>query len=282
MKVIKATKFFCVSIIVAILISGCASTTQFKTSPSSASVYIDGLYSGTTPLAYKDSKMAGASTSFAFKKDGYKDLYINLKKNEQLDYRALIGGIMFIYPLLWLKKYDPVHYYELEKIEGYKSTISIPDTNHYPIPDTNHYLRGEDERIIVTVDSVIRSISFPEIFKIPYERDVIYHPPSKGYEYVLVQLTIDEKKDLNIEPTEENISKSYLKNERGFSNPVETERVSDNPIGVLTKVHRSMLFEMVKSETPIQLRYYYFYGLGSSKGKVIKAAYIDIDLILHE
>jgi hypothetical protein len=87
------------------------------------------------------------------KKDGYKDLFILLKRNELLHMGALIGGIMFIYPLLWIKKYNPVHYYDLKKLAD--------DTQVISAPDNSHYLLGEDEQIKVTIDSVKRSVSLP-------------------------------------------------------------------------------------------------------------------------
>jgi len=123
-----AQRTVCILIALAILFSGCASTTLFKTSPTSADIYINEQKVGITPYSHTDRKAAGASTSIFFQKEGYKDLYINLKRNEQLAVGALIAGIWLLVPLFWIKKYDPVHYYEMEKVGSDKQLISAIDS----------------------------------------------------------------------------------------------------------------------------------------------------------
>jgi hypothetical protein len=106
-----------------ILSSGCASTTLLTTVPTGATVYLKDIAQGTTPYSYSDNKIALSSTPITFKKEGYKDLNIVLKKNERPAIGAIIGGIVAYVPLLWFAKYKDSHFYELEKID-----IFLPDS----------------------------------------------------------------------------------------------------------------------------------------------------------
>ena len=82
----------------AIIISGCASTTILATSPDNAYVYIRGQNRGKTPYKYSDIKVAFSSTPVTFRKTGYHDKKITLKKNEEIDVGALFGGLICYFP----------------------------------------------------------------------------------------------------------------------------------------------------------------------------------------
>lgn len=47
------------------------------------------------------------------KREGYEDFYTNLRKNEQVDVGAIIGGVFFLFPFIWTMGYNPSHHYEL-------------------------------------------------------------------------------------------------------------------------------------------------------------------------
>ncbi|MDO9340837.1 MAG: PEGA domain-containing protein [Bacteroidales bacterium] len=294
MKATKITKSICILLVLSILISGCASTTLFQTSPSFASVYVNGQNVGTTPYKYSDRKAAGASTSIAFKKDGYKDLYINLKRNEQLDMGALISGIFFIYPLIWLKKYNPVHYYDLENLGDGKHVISVSDTAHY--------LKGEDEQIKITIDSVIRANSLPESLKRDHKThtetlntDFTLPSLSEGNDYVFIYYTVVEKRDLNISLMDSKLDNSYVKDDFGKLYGVVLARgpyiikyvggsVFWNPkLFQGTELEKEfLLFEVPKKTMPIQMKFLYRYMEESTRAKQIKIGQIDIDLVQHD
>lgn len=109
----KTDRFLCIILIEAILFSGCASTTLFRTSPESSDVYISGSKKGETPFYYTDRKTIGSSTLITFRKNGYNDLNVKLKRNEALDIGPFIGGLVVLVPWLWLTQYDSVHTYQL-------------------------------------------------------------------------------------------------------------------------------------------------------------------------
>ena len=111
--------------------SGCASTTLLTTAPTGATVYVKDVAQGTTPYRYSDTKVALSSTPITFKKTGYKDLNIVLKRNERPAIGAIIGGIIAYVPLLWFAEYKDSHFYELEKIYAL-----LPDTGIVPRPDS--------------------------------------------------------------------------------------------------------------------------------------------------
>ena len=124
------TKVFSMIIIAGLFLSGCASTTLFTTDPVGASVFVRGEERGTTPYKYSDTKVAFSSTPVTFKKDGYKDLNIILKRIERPAVGAILGGVMFYVPLLWFAEYEKDHFYILEKIETPDKAITvIPEVN---------------------------------------------------------------------------------------------------------------------------------------------------------
>jgi hypothetical protein len=118
------TVLFSMIIIGGLFLSGCASTTLFTTDPEGASVFVKGEEMGTTPYKYSDAKVALSSTPVTFKKDGYKDLNIILKRSEQPAVGAIIGGILLYVPLLWFAEYNRDHFYVLEKIETFNRDIA--------------------------------------------------------------------------------------------------------------------------------------------------------------
>ena len=291
-------------IILTILLTSCTSTTFLQTSPNYASVYVEGNKVGTTPYEYSDRKIAGSSTAIMIRQEGYKDLWTNLKRNEQLDVGALIGGIFFIYPLLWIKKYDRIHYYELEKIQGI--------TEAPPIASTKIYMVGEDDRISIKVDSIIRTDSLPKILiddleeiMRPQVRDgkLIKHDPIRTYldngnNYVLLYVTVIEKIDLNLYFSDSVLPITCIKDEFGKTHIVMFDRgtyylkypgggnYTWNPDLPLNRERiqetQFLLFQMPRDFKPLQLRFYYFYRPEpSSWGRALNS-FIDIDLVSYD
>lgn len=112
--------------ITAIFLTGCASSTLLKTNPAGAAVFIKGEKLGKTPFEYSDNKVAFSSTLITFKKVGYYDLDTVLKRNEEPDPIAILGGVAAIVPAFWFLKYKPLHYYELTKDSSVSPIINIP------------------------------------------------------------------------------------------------------------------------------------------------------------
>ena len=120
MEITRSTKTFSFLLILCFLISGCASTTLFTTEPAGATVYIKEKAKGTTPYIYSDTKIVFSSTPITFKKDGYKDLNVVLKRNERPTATAIASGLFLYFPLLWAAEYKGNHFYKLERTDAFK------------------------------------------------------------------------------------------------------------------------------------------------------------------
>ena len=96
-----------------ILLVSCSSTTLIQSNPSRAKVYLDGQLVGETPYEHTDSKIVGSSMSVEIEKEGFKPLITTINKDEEADIGAIVGGLFFVVPYLWILKYKPVHNYDL-------------------------------------------------------------------------------------------------------------------------------------------------------------------------
>ncbi len=93
--------------------SGCASTTLIKSHPPGAKVYLDGEPVGTTPFAMTDQKIVGSATRVKLVLDGHEPYEAIVQRNEQFDVGACVGGVLVLFPFLWIMGYKPEHNYEL-------------------------------------------------------------------------------------------------------------------------------------------------------------------------
>lgn len=102
---------------ISILLSGCVSTTMFQTTPSGAKLYLNDELVGNTPYTYSDTKIVGTTTTVKIKAEGYQDFNYVLKRNEEANVGAIIGGILVLVPFLWIMDYKPMHNFELVPLE---------------------------------------------------------------------------------------------------------------------------------------------------------------------
>jgi hypothetical protein len=107
------SKLSVIFLTLSIFLASCASTTMIISDPPGAKVYLNGEPVGATPYEMKDTKIVGSCTSVVLKKNGYSDVYAEICRDEQIDAGAIVGGIFFTIPFLWLMKYKPYHRYEL-------------------------------------------------------------------------------------------------------------------------------------------------------------------------
>jgi len=87
---------------------------------------LDGQFKGETPYTYADRAAAGTMKSVTLKKEGHKDFTGHIKR-EVLSVGALIGGLFFLIPLIWILEYPPEYIFEMEKLEG-----KVSDTPQKP------------------------------------------------------------------------------------------------------------------------------------------------------
>jgi len=91
----------------------CASSTQIKSDPGGADLYIDGEKVGKTPYTYTDTRIVGSVVHAKMKKEGFEDLDVSFNRSEEPDVGAIVGGVFALVPFLWTMKYKPVHSYEM-------------------------------------------------------------------------------------------------------------------------------------------------------------------------
>lgn len=117
-----------VSLILAgtILLASCSSTTMIESNPPKAKVYIDGQLMGETPYTHTDTRIVGSSMTVKLQKDGFKPLIASISKDEDVDVGAVIGGIFFVVPYLWILKYKPVHTYSLIPLGNENNNVTEP------------------------------------------------------------------------------------------------------------------------------------------------------------
>jgi hypothetical protein len=95
---------FLMLLLTLVLFAGCASSTMIKSVPSGADVYINGDKVGKTPYLYTDTRVVFSPMNVDIVKEGYETLYVTIRRDEEFNVGAFIGG--FIIPPLWLWTLD--------------------------------------------------------------------------------------------------------------------------------------------------------------------------------
>lgn len=139
----KLTTLFLASVI---LFSSCVSTTLIRTEPPGAKVFIDGSPAGVTPFSYSDTKIVGAVTNIRIEKEGYEPTYAVLTRDEQIDYGALVGGLFFYVPFLWIMKYEPFRTYHLTPL--YDSNFQINNEDNEQISNSKYQKLRELKQLL--------------------------------------------------------------------------------------------------------------------------------------
>ena len=93
-----------------VFLTNCASTTIIRTQTEGTEIFVDDNYLGEKSAVYTDRKIAFRSSDLRIEKKGCKTQTYTLTKSDQIDYLALVGGILMIVPTLWIMKYDPITY----------------------------------------------------------------------------------------------------------------------------------------------------------------------------
>ncbi len=94
--------------------AGCASTTMIQSQPPGARVILNGVAVGNTPYAMTDANIIGSTVSVRLEYPGYEPLNTYISRNEELDPLPFIGGFFLLVPFLWMFKYQPAHFYQLQ------------------------------------------------------------------------------------------------------------------------------------------------------------------------
>ena len=91
----------------------CSSETVIRSNPPGAKVFIDGSYVGTTPYTMSDTKIIGSTTRVRLEYPGFAPLDASIARNEEFSAMACLGGVLLLFPFLWIMGYKPDHTFEL-------------------------------------------------------------------------------------------------------------------------------------------------------------------------
>src|SRR5579884_4013886 len=109
-----AQTFPIAAVITAIAFAGCVSSTVIQSQPPGAQVYLNNLPVGTTPYTMTDANIVGSTTMVRLEYPGYQPLTTFISRSEEVEPLALITGIFLLVPLLWVMRYSPSHFYQLQ------------------------------------------------------------------------------------------------------------------------------------------------------------------------
>lgn len=99
-------------LLVLILMSGCASTTEIRSSDPEAEIYVNGEHLGAGTVIYTDKEISGTTNVVTIKKENCEEQVHSFSRNEDFDAGAFAAGVFTLVPLLWILKYQPVHSYD--------------------------------------------------------------------------------------------------------------------------------------------------------------------------
>ena len=102
----------------------CSSKTLIKSRPEGAVAYIDNVRKGITPLTYSDTALAGSTVHLKLKKEGYRNFETTMRKSE-FQAGPCIGGVLVLFPFIWLLGYPDEHEFELEKLDKKQSMLFL-------------------------------------------------------------------------------------------------------------------------------------------------------------
>ena len=115
--------------------TACASSTTIHSMPPGARLYLNGEPVGSTPYTMTDTKIIGSSTTVRLELPGYETFNGVISRNEEFDVGACIGGVLVLFPFLWIQGYKPLHSYELRPLgAGYALPPSYGQPPAYAPP----------------------------------------------------------------------------------------------------------------------------------------------------
>lgn len=94
--------------------TGCAIPTVIKSTPEGATVYIDDVKMGNTPLTYSDTEILLSQKNIRLEMDGYES-YSNIIKKDKLKVGPLVGACFAGVPGLWALGYAEQYNFELKR-----------------------------------------------------------------------------------------------------------------------------------------------------------------------
>jgi hypothetical protein len=89
----------------------CSSTTLIRSSDSAANIYVNGVLKGKGMITHSDRKIVGSTTVVRIQKEGCEPMTYSFRRTEVFAVGPFIGGLFVLFPLLWMMKYRPDHFF---------------------------------------------------------------------------------------------------------------------------------------------------------------------------
>lgn len=133
----KINTIYFLAFFAVIFLASCTSSTRITSEPPGATVIIDGQTVGETPYVHEDSKISFSRTTVTLQKNGFEDLHTVIRKDEDIDPGAIVGGIFFQWPFIWTFGYLPDHHYVMSPANYSDVEVVIPDKKADQIQELN-------------------------------------------------------------------------------------------------------------------------------------------------
>ena len=105
----------------AMRVTACSSSAVIRSSDPDSRIYVNGEYMGTGQghANSTDQKVAFSKNDVEIRKDGCAAENTSFRRSEEADVGAIVGGILWTVPFLWVAEYKPHHGYDF---------ACVPDT----------------------------------------------------------------------------------------------------------------------------------------------------------
>ena len=104
-------------LVLALFASACTSSTVIRSSDPDSRIYVNGEYMGTGRAYYSDQKIAFSRNEVEIRKDGCRPERYSFRRNEEADVGAIVGGLLFTVPYLWVTEYKSHRSYEFNCLQ---------------------------------------------------------------------------------------------------------------------------------------------------------------------
>lgn len=140
-----ARSVIALTLLLAFGLAACTSSTVIRSNVPGARVYLNDMYVGNTPYVMSDTKIVGSTTRVRIEAEGYEPYSTVITRNEVFDIGACIGGVLVLFPFLWIMGYQPDRLYELSPAQyppgydpQYPPQQGYPQQQQYP-PQQQQY-----------------------------------------------------------------------------------------------------------------------------------------------
>ena len=101
-------------ILSAMLATACTSSAEIRSSDPDSRIYVNGEQLGAGHAHYSYQKVAFSKNNVEIRKNGCAAENYSFRRSEEADVGAIVGGILWTVPFLWVTEYKPHHGYDFE------------------------------------------------------------------------------------------------------------------------------------------------------------------------